>query len=55
MQIKRANGYARELSRSKCNGGCQEGGNIMWKVKGQMDKGGHDDVQMKRFIQKGAL
>ena len=27
-------------------------GNIMCKLKGQMDKGGHDDVQLKRWIQK---
>ena len=31
------------------------GGNIMCKLKGQMHKGDHDDVQMKRRIQKGAL
>ena len=31
------------------------GGIMMWKLKGRMEKGGHDDVQMKRWIQKGAL
>ena len=31
------------------------GGNIMCKLKGQMDKGRHDDVQMKRWIQKRVL
>ena len=30
-------------------------GNIMWKLKDQMDKGGHYDVQMKRWMEKGAL
>ena len=28
---------------------------MMCKLKGQMDKGGHYDVQMKRWIQTGAL
>ena len=27
----------------------------MCKLNGQVDKGEHDDVQMKRWIQKGAL
>ena len=31
------------------------GGNMMCKLQGWMDKGGHYDVQMKRWIQKGAL
>ena len=31
------------------------GGNIMCKFNGQVDKGGHDDGQMKRWIQKGVL
>ena len=29
------------------------GGIIMWKLKGQMDKGGHYDVQMYGWMQKG--
>ena len=32
----------------------EPGGN-MCKLNGQVDKGGHDDVQMKSWIQKGAL
>ena len=28
-------------------------GIMMWKLKGQMDKGGHYDVEIKRWIQKG--
>ena len=32
-----------------------KGGIIKCKLKGWMDKGGHYDVQMKRWIQKGAL
>ena len=31
------------------------GGNIVGKLTGQMDKGRHDDVQMKRWIQKRVL
>ena len=26
---------------------------MMWKLKGQMDKGGHYDVEMKGWMQKG--
>ena len=32
-----------------------KGGNIMCDLKGQMDKGGHYYVQMKRWMQKRAL
>ena len=32
-----------------------KGGNMMCKFKGRMDKGGHCDVQMKRWMQKMAL
>ena len=28
---------------------------MMCKLKGWMDKGGHYDVQIKRWMQKGAL
>ena len=31
-----------------------KGGNMMWKLKGQMDKG-HYDVQIKRWMPKVAL
>ena len=31
------------------------GGNMMCKLNGQMDKGGHYDVEMKRWMKKGAL
>ena len=31
------------------------GGNLVCKLRGWMDKGGHYDVQMKRWLQKGAL
>ena len=30
-------------------------GNMVRKLRGWMDKGGHYDVQMKRLLQKGAL
>ena len=30
-----------------------KGGIMMCKLKGQMDKGGHYHVQMKRWMQKG--
>ena len=30
-------------------------GNMMCDLKGQMDKGGHYHVQMKRWMQKRAL
>ena len=33
----------------------EKGGNMMCKLKGQMDKGGHYIVQMKRWTQKRAL
>ena len=29
-----------------------KGGIMMWKLKGQMDKGGHYDVEMKGWMQK---
>ena len=32
-----------------------QGGIIMCKLKGWMQKGGHYDVQMKRWIQKGGI
>ena len=32
-----------------------KGGNMMCELKGQMDKGGHYDVEMKRWMQKRAL
>ena len=32
-----------------------KGGNMMCKLKGQMEKGGHYDVQMKGWMQKRAL
>ena len=28
---------------------------MMCKLKGSMDKGGHYDVEIKRWMQKGAL
>ena len=31
------------------------GSNLVCKLRGWMDKGGHYDVQMKRWLQKGAL
>ena len=31
------------------------GGNMMYKLKGQMDKVGHYDVEMKRWMKKEAL
>ena len=31
----------------------EKGGIMMCKLKGQMDKGGHYDVEMKGWIQKG--
>ena len=33
----------------------REGGIIRYKLKGQKDKGGHYDVEMKRWIEKVAL
>ena len=33
----------------------KRGGIIMCKVKGGMDKGGHYDVEMRGWMQKGAL
>ena len=30
-----------------------KGGNMMCKLKGQMDKEGHYDVQMKGWMQRG--
>ena len=38
----------------KSKGGCNRG-NMMCELKGQMDKGGLYDVEMKRWRQKGAL
>ena len=32
-----------------------KGGIMMWKLKLRMDKGGHYDVQMRRWMEKGAL
>ena len=32
-----------------------KGGIMICALKGWMDKGGHYDVQMKRWLQKGAL
>ena len=32
-----------------------KGGIIMGKYKGRMDKGGHYDVEMKEWMEKGAL
>ena len=31
------------------------GGNMLCKLRGWMDKLGHYDVQMKRWLQRGAL
>ena len=31
------------------------GGNMMCKLNGRMDKGGHYDVEMKGWIENGAL
>ena len=31
------------------------GGIMMWKLNGQIDKGGHYDVEMKGLMQKGAI
>ena len=36
-------------------GWIQGGISMMCKLKGQMDKGGHYDVEMKGWMQKGAL
>ena len=33
----------------------RKGGITMCKLKGQMDKGEHSDVEMKGWIQKGAI
>ena len=33
----------------------RSGGKMMCKLKGQMDKGGHYDVEMKRWMKKRAL
>ena len=33
----------------------EKGGNMIHKLKGRMDKSGHYDVQIKRWMQKGAL
>ena len=33
----------------------RKGGNMMCKLKGQMDKGGHYDVEMKGWMQKGGF
>ena len=30
-----------------------KGGNMMCKLKGWMDKGGHYDVEMKEWLQQG--
>ena len=38
----------------KSKGGCKRG-NLMCNFKGQMDKGGHYHVQMKRWMQKMRL
>ena len=38
----------------KSKGG-SKGGIMMYELKGRMDKGGYYDVQMKRWLQKGAL
>ena len=32
-----------------------KGGFIMCKLNGRMDKGGHDDVEMKGWMQKGGI
>ena len=32
-----------------------KGGIMICKLKRQMDKGGHYDMEMKRWMQKGAL
>ena len=32
-----------------------KGGIMMCKLKGRMDKGGHYDVEMKGWMQKGTL
>ena len=32
-----------------------KGGIMMWKFKGRMGKGGHYDVEMTGWMQKGAL
>ena len=32
-----------------------KGGIMMCKLKGLMDKGGHDDVEMKGWMQKGGI
>ena len=33
----------------------QKGGILRCKLKGQMDKGGHYDVEMKGYMQKGGI
>ena len=52
MQIKRAAGQGRALS---CGNErvVAKGGNIMCKLKGQMEKTGHYDVQIKRTDGRG--
>ena len=48
MQIVNGKGRALQCGNKKVDA---TGGNIMCKLKGQMDKGRHDDVEMKRRIQ----
>ena len=31
------------------------GGIMMWKLKGRMEKGGHYDVEIKGWMQQGAI
>ena len=31
------------------------GGIMMWKLKGRMEKGGHYDVEMKGWMNQGAI
>ena len=53
VQIKRADGQGRALCENQRVDA--NGGNIMCKLKGLIDKGGLYDVEMKRWGQKGSL